>query len=295
MPKGLIPVYGEYSDGFWCGKDFFVGAYFFADYHSGSNDLDGQLKNIRPEKEALALAGFPYACLELGGGMLSNYGKRIRIDPEDLGSISLVKLGNGNNMPGYCMYHDGENPDGKLAALNLPDFPIKEYNYQAPLGGCGQVREHYHLFRQQNLFLRDFGSQLARMPAYMPEKRPSNNRDFATLRWAMRSDGRTGFLFFSNQQPYVPGVEMKDVQFQVRTKSESLLFPSQPLAIPSGVYGIWPVHLDCDGVLLDYATAQPLSIVRDRGEAWYFLAAQKGIPVEMSFTCADDQIRVDSC
>jgi hypothetical protein len=45
---------------------------------------------------------------------------------------------------------------------------------------------------------------------------------------------------------------------------------------------------------LDYATAQPLSIVRDRGEAWYFFAAQKGIPVEMSLACDDGKVRADS-
>jgi len=241
MPReGFIPVFGEYSDGYWGAdpKDY-RGCYFFGDFR-GSSVLSDQLKNTQPAETEL-FKRFPFVCLEVGSGMLSSYARRLRIVPADCDSIALIRIGNGNNLQGYCLYQGGENPDGRLSYLNLegpgPFFqvPVKDDDFQAPLGACGQVREHYHLYRQLNFLLHEFGSQLARMPAWFPEKMPSNNRDYSTLRWNMRSDGKSGFLFFCNQQPYF--TEKKDVQFQVQTKTGPLLFPSQPITIPVGING----------------------------------------------------------
>ena len=82
------------------------------------------------------------------------------------------------------MYQGGTNPDGKFSVLNeggrVEDFrevPIKDYDYMAPLGACGQVREHYHMLRQQHLFLKEWGSDLARMPACFPQKKPTGLRE----------------------------------------------------------------------------------------------------------------------
>ena len=62
------------------------------------------------------------------------------------------------------------------------------------------------------------------------------------------------------------------------------MIPSQPITVANGGYGIWPVNLDCDGVKLDYATAQPLCRLQDGNAVWYFLAALDGIPAELSLT-----------
>ncbi|MCX6877597.1 MAG: beta-galactosidase [Verrucomicrobia bacterium] len=298
MPKeGFIPVFGEYSDGYWGGtKENYRGCYFFGNFR-GSNVLNDQLQNTQPA-DMEACAKFPFVCLEVGCGMLSSYAKRPRIDFADCDSIAVVKLGNGSNLQGYCLYQGGDNPDGNKTYVNLEgpgpfnQVPVKDYDFQAPLGTCGQVRDHYHFHRKLNFLLHEFGPQLARMPAYFPEKMPANNQDYSTLRWNMRSDGNSGFLFLCNQQPYF--TEKKDVQFQVQTKAGPVLFPSQPINIPVGINAIWPVNLDCDGVMLDHATAQAMTVVRDQGEAWYFLAAHEGFPVEMSFACDDAKVQAAS-
>ena len=219
--------------------------------------------------------------------MMSSYGKRIKVDPANIASLALSKLGSGNNLPGYYMYQGGTNPDGKLPRLNEEQpnqLPIKDYDFQTALGACGQVREQYHLLRMQHLFLEDFGPALARMPAYFPEQTPTGLEDFAVLRWAMRSDGKSGFLFFNNQQPYVPLPEHPAVQFEVKTDAGPLTIPSWPVTIPSGSYGFWPVNMDCDGVVLAQATAQPLCrVTTEAGEAVYFFAALDGIAPELVF------------
>jgi beta-galactosidase len=294
-PTDLIPLFGAYVTGFWDGqleeyRKFFV----YSDIRD-NGDMGAQFVNTRPDRSG-NIERYPYACIEIGGGMQSSYGRRIKIDPHDMAAMAWVKTGCGSNMPGYYMYHGGVNPDGRLTTLNATgknSLPVKDYDFQAPLGACGELRPQYHLLRQQHLFLEDFGPALARMPALFPRKQPANLHDFSVLRWSVRSDGERGFLFFNNRQPEIPLPEHRDVQFVLRTAAGGdLRVPHRPVTIPSGSYGVWPVHLDCDGVLLEYATARPLCRLTEGGNSWYFFSAADGIPPELAFRC--DQAEVET-
>jgi beta-galactosidase len=288
LPRSdLIPLFGGYSDGFWGGSlEDYRREYVLTDVRA-VNDLGAQLTTKNPANAQL-IDQFPYACAEIGGGMMSSYDKRIKIDPNSIASLALSKLADGNNMPGYYMYQGGINPEGQLSTLqeDHPNrMPVKDYDFQAPLGLDGQVREHYHLLREQHLFLEQFGSSFARMVPFFPDVRPADLKDFDTLRWDIRSDGKSGFLFFNNQQPYQPLPEHKDVQFSVKTTAGTALVPRQPFDLPSGSYGIWPVNLDCDGVTLDYGTVQPLCRVADNTNSpVYFFAELPGIRCELALT-----------
>lgn len=281
--RGLLPVFGGYVEGFWGGRPENYRKEFFFTKIRTLNDLGAQFANKNPARADL-LENFPYACAEIGAGMISSYKKRIVIDPENVGALTVAKLGSGNNMPGYYMYHGGVNPDGKLSTLqeDRPNaMPVKDYDFRTALGASGEVREQYRLLREQHLFLRDFGDRLARMPAFFPEKIPSGTEDAGTLRWSVRSDGDSGFLFFNNRQPSLPLPDHHDVQFEIKTSRGSSLIPSKPITIPSGGYGIWPFSMDCDGVTLEYATVQPLcKVAGDDGECFFF-AALPGIRPEL--------------
>jgi hypothetical protein len=282
--KELIPLFGGYTDGFWGGSlEDYRKEFIFTNARAG-NTLGAQLVGRNTADNQL-ISQFPYACVEIGAGMMSSYTKRIKINSDAVAAMALAKLGCGNNLPGYYMYQGGMNPDGKLSTLqeDHPNpMPVKDYDFQTALGACGQVREQFHLLLEQHLFLQDFGAALARMPAYFPDRMPANLDDFDTLRWDMRSDGASGFLFYSNEQPHVALPEHKDVQFQVKTNAGTLLIPRRPVTIPAGSYGIWPVNLDCNGVTLEYATAQPLCrIDAGHGVAVYFFAALDGIDPEL--------------
>ena len=284
--KDLIPLFGGYCDGFWGGSlETYRKEFLFSPVRD-TGDLGAQMTDKNPASSRL-IAQFPYACVEIGAGMMSSYKKRIKIDPDAVAALALAKLGSGSNLQGYYMYQGGINPDGKLTTLeeDHPDqMPVKDYDFQTALGACGQVREQFHLLREQHLFLRDFGAKLARMTPFFPAKQPASLDDFETLRWDIRSDGTSGFLFFSNEQPYVPLPEHKDVQFQVKTAGGTLLIPRNPVTIRSGSYGIWPVNLDCDGVTLEYATAQPLCRVdAGGGVIVYYFTALTGIAPELVF------------
>jgi len=284
IPKeGLLPVFGGYVDGFWGGKPESYRKEFFFTKIRTLNDLGAQFVNRNPSRAEL-LELFPYACAEIGPGMMSSYEKRVLIDPEDVGAITVSKLGSGNNMPGYYMYQGGMNPDGRLSSLqeDHPNvMPVKDYDFQTALGACGEVREQYRILRQQHLFLGEFGARLARMTFFPPDKTPHGVGDSGTLRWAMRSDGGSGFLFLNNRQPGEPLPDHAGVQFSIRTINGPVTIPSEPITIPSGSYGIWPVGIDCHGVGLDYATVQPLCSVADGKEEAVFFSELPGVRPEI--------------
>jgi beta-galactosidase len=281
--KELLPLFGAYADGFWGGTiEKYRKSFEFTEVRD-DGDLGAQIVNTHPDRSN-NIELWPYACCEIGGGMMSSDAHRIKVDPEYIAAMALVKLGSGSNMPGYYMYQGGVNPVGKEGHLeeDHPNvMPVKDYDFQAPLGACGEERKQYGLLRKQHLFLEDFGGALAGMPAVFPEKRPVDLKDFATVRWSVRSDGEKGFLFFNNEQPLVPLPEHKDVQFSVKLKGKTVVVPRGPVTIPSGAYGIWPVNMDCDGVVVKYATVQPLCRMEEGGEAWYFFAETAGVKAEI--------------
>jgi hypothetical protein len=145
------------------------------------------------------------------------------------------------------------------------------------------LRGHYYLLRQQHLFLEHFGNRLAPMPAFFPEPPIVSLDDTQSVRWSVRSDGVSGFVFFNNHQRHQQLPPKVGVQFALRTRGGEVLLPQQPVTLPSGSYGLWPFNMDCAGVRLDYATAQPLcSTEHDRAQ-WFFFAAIDGIAPEFAF------------
>lgn len=285
IPKaGLLPLFGAYSDGFWGGSlEEYRSFFFFTDIRD-NGDMGAQTQNVNSWRNK-QFSEFPFACCEIGGGMMSSYYRRIKIVPELIAAMAMTRLGCGNNMPGYYMYHGGTNPKPGLHEHTPNLMPVMDYDFQAPLGACGQVRKHYSLLRMQHLFLQNFGETFARMPAFFPDRKPADKKDFDTLRWGVRADGQgNGFIFFSNLQPYIPLPEHKDIRFEMKTASGSLQVPKQAIAIPSGAYGIWPLNLNMQGAVLEYATVQPLCHVGgEDGVEVYFFTELPGIRAELKF------------
>lgn len=298
--EGLLPLFGGYADGCWeAGPNSFRSQYFFTPER---NSLDmgaiGPITNSWFADISERLVRYPYVCCEIGGGMPSSYERRVFVTPDDCAALSLVKLGSGNNLPGYYMYQGGINPDGKYSFLNenqavgnALDMPVKDYDFGAPLGRCGQLREHYFLFRKQHLFLEAWGDLLALMPAYFPSEKPSDIDDLDTVRWSVRSGGSRGFIFFNNHQRFHPLPEKEHVQFALKMAEGVCLVPQSPITLPAGGYGLWPVNMDCAGIDLAYATAQPLCRLDTMNEHWFFFAAIEGISPEFRFADEPEAIR----
>jgi hypothetical protein len=246
----------------------------------------GAVGALAPGNAAPASAVYPSLTCELGGGMMSSYHRRVLIYPQDTESLALVRLGSGVNLLGFYMYHGGQNPDGKLTYLNETqataywnDLPIKNYDFQAPIGEYGQPREHYHWLRQLGLFLHDFGPGLSAMSSRTPETP-------GPLNWAVRSDGSSGYLFVSHYQRLSPQPALQNVQFQIKLAGGDITVPSAPVAIPDNSRFFWPLNLDLGGIKLIYATAQPICQVDDRGTRYTVFKQTASVPAEFVFDAA---------
>lgn len=293
VPYGeILPLYGAYAEGFWDKTMAYMPgnywqAFVFRDERIDSNIAQDQQGTGRGEQQR-----YPYLTCELGGGMMTSYHRRILIDPMDVVSVAAVKIGSGSNMPGYYMYHGGTNPEGKLTTLmenqatsftNDNDMPVKTYDFQAPLGEFGQVREHYHLLRELHMFVNDFGSELAPMDAYINPDRVKNGKDAETLRWSVRSDGVGGFLFVNNYQRLLPMAAREKTQFDVKLSGSTLTIPSTPITVPANNYFIWPFNQTLGGAKLIYATAQAICRVQDGDTTYVVFKESAGVAPEFLF------------
>jgi len=283
--KGLLPLFGSYSIAFWYpqGKTSYRKSFVFTSVRDDKN-LGPALEDLNPARSAL-IGRFPYLCCEIGGGMMNAHAKRVKVEPDEIAAMALTRLACGNNMPGYYMYQGGINPTGRLSTLNetKPNaMPVMDYDFQAPLAATGLARPQFHSLRLQHLFVHDYGESLAAMRPVLPERIPAGLDDLSLPRWCLRSDGRSGFLFFSNYQPETAMPTHRGLQFQVSLPSGKTLLPSVPFDLPAGAYGFLPVNLDCHGATLRYATAQPVCHAETKDGHYYFFTELPGIPVEFS-------------
>lgn len=295
----MLPLHGGYAEGFWDRELTPMPGNYWRDFRfshqreasSVATDHFGAVE-MNDDEEA---RHYPFLTCELGGGMITSYHRRVLVDPRDILAIPVVKLGSGSNLPGYYMYHGGVNPESKTGLTlnerqatrntNYNDLPVKTYDFQAPIGEAGQVRPHYHLLRRLHTFLRDFGSTLATMPSVLPELRPGSKDDTQTLRWAARSDGRSGFLFINNHQRGLEMPAKPGVRFDLALAGGgSMQMPENPVTIPADSVCVWPFNLALEvDLTLAWATAQPLCRVEDRGVMHTFFAQAPGIPAEFAF------------
>ncbi|MDP9174444.1 MAG: beta-galactosidase [Planctomycetota bacterium] len=284
----LVPMYGGYAEGFWDkALTAMPGNYWQAFIFTAMRDT--------MEAPAKVDARYPFLTCELGGGMETSYHRRILVDPRDPAALELVKLGLGSNLAGFYMYHGGTNPPGGLSTLNENqatkltndnDMPVKNYDFQAALGAYGEIRPQYHLLRRMEMFLRNWGPIMAPMEPVIPKALPGRKNDTSVLRYSIRSDGKSGFIFVNNYQRLTPMPSKEGTQFQLKLVGGQLSIPQLPVTVPANSFFVWPFNLDVGGVTLVYATAQPVCQVADAGTEYTLFAQTTGVPTEFVFDAA---------
>jgi beta-galactosidase len=287
--RDVLPVFGGYADGFWWRSLLDLPPnpnYFFT--HIRCEELVGDdLRSKRPDIDATD-AAYPFLTAEMGGGMESSYHRRPRLSADDTAAMELVKLGSGVTGYGYYMFHGGTNPDGKKTTLQESqstgypnDLPVKSYDFQAPLGEFGQMNESFRVLKTIDLFLNDFGTSLASMTSYLPDRMPASKTDTSTPRVAARVQRDHGFIFLNNHARTYALPERKNFQVKLELPSGVLDVPRRPVDIPRDTYAVWPVNLDLGGTVLRYATAQLLCRLDD--PETYVFFAWPGISPEFAF------------
>lgn len=282
VPFGeMLPLYGDYADGFWerslkeTSGNYYK-AFNFKAFRSSTaiatEQLGQQKETVNKGDES-----YPYFTCELGGGMMTAYHRRPYVYPEDAYSMALVKLGSGSNLLGYYMYHGGTNPDGmtylhenqRTIATNYNDMPVKNYDFQAPLGEFGQTLPHYYMLRKLHLFMHDYAETLAPMDATFPCPQDIAKGEDGHLRWSYRSLGDSGFVFVNNYERLQNLSAKKNVRFELC----GMTFPRRPITIPANAMCIFPVNISG----IRYATAQ---IIAQR-DGKVYMEQIPGIPTEI--------------
>lgn len=296
LPAGeLLPLFGGYADGFWVATDApweeSFREHFFFSHRWDDPGIGADLRTTAAAQFNPAepqVSGFPAATCELGGGMATAYHRRPVLSGLDVAAVAHNKIGNGSAWQGYYMFAGGANPAGRPGLqesheTGYPnDMPTWDYDFGAPIGTSGSLGDGYKHLKRQHLFLQAFGETLAATTSSLPAVSPSDVHDSETLRWALRSDGTSGFVIISWHQPHEPLEDHPPVQFQVQLDERELVFPQDPVRIPAGTLAHWPVGLKIGGVTVDWATASPLTVLPGE-EPTLVLTAEKSIPVSLQF------------
>lgn len=262
LPDTLLPMFGGYPEAPWTGHTRPLDPNpncFFSHVRDDGNIGADLLGKISVSGKAPAYPT-PFMTCELGGGNQVTYHRRPLFTSPDVENLVLCKLGSGVNLVGYYMYTGGLNPIGNTTmqesrSTGYPnDCPVISYDFQSPIGDMGQMRESWFRLGRIHRFLRSFGEMLAPMTSVLPTEMPASLNDTETLRCAMRSDGKCGFLFVNNHIRLQKMPAHPAHTFTAAFAEETVSFT---VDIPEDCAFILPVNLTVGGVKMTAATAQP--------------------------------------
>lgn len=279
----VVPVFGGYCEAPWENHMNRLSPsphYFFNRMRNDSAIGTDLIAKTQSDGWQMPYERYPFATCELGGGIEVTHHRRPIIKPMDIYAVSLVKLGDGNNLVGYYMYHGGTNKIGELSTFNETkatgypnDYPILSYDFQAPLSEYGEVREQYGLLNMLHMFVNDFGEEFAPMIAVDSANSVAAD-DTNSLRYGMRTNGKSGFVFVNHYQRLT---ELADIENAV-VSAENVEFP--PIDVKGEVSFFMPFNMKMGDSVLEYATAQPLCKCDDT----YFFAEIPNIKAEYKFS-----------
>lgn len=281
VPKDLVPLWGGYAYRPWLfysyrGEHPATEEYIYQDFHK-----DGAVctNDFRPP---YAPESRPYACCEMGGGMMCSYYYRFQLPYKSVDAMANIKLGSGCNFLGYYMFQGGSNPVGKRGGfLNEGQVPKISYDYQAALGEFGQERESYRRLKTVHYFLASFGERLCGLQTVLPEGASQiEPTDLETLRFAVRTDGKRGFLFVNNFQDHRHMPDRKAEEVVLKLEGEMLTWR---FGIASEENAILPFHFDLDGIDLVQASAQPVARIAPEGDVTYVFMRPEGMEARFVF------------
>lgn len=260
-PDSMVPLWGGYAFRPWLfysykGEHPATEEYVYQDYHNNDVVCTSDFRPAyKPESR-------PYSCCEMGGGMTCSYYYRFQYPYKSVDAMANIKIASGCNFLGYYMFQGGSNPLGINGLyLNEGQVPKISYDYQAALGEFGQVRESYRRLKSIHYFAQAFGDKICALQTVLPEGASQiAPKDGKTLRYALRTDGKRGFLFINNYQDHFDLPDRRNEEIRLHLDGENLTWN---VSIAGEENAILPFHFDMDGIDLVQANAQAVTKVAD--------------------------------
>lgn len=282
-PGEMMPLWGGYSYRPWIfpvhqGEHPATDEYIYSDFHNNDQRECGEFKpRYLPEER-------PYACCEMGGGMLCTYHYRFRFAYKSVDAMANIKIASGCNFLGYYVFKGGTNPKGNAPEfLNEGQAPKLSYDYQAAIGEFGQLRESYKRLKPLHSFVNDFSGELCDTVTYLPEGAETiSPLDSDTLRYAVRMKEDRGFLFINNFQDHAVTKAKKDETVALELSGETIEIG--PISLAPDENCVLPFNMDLGGILLKYALAQPVAKWMEEDGACYLFMVPEGMEERFEFS-----------
>jgi len=272
----MMPLWGGYAFWPWIfyshkGEHPATPEYIYRDNH---NSKVTKTYNFEPMYKPEEM---PYACCEMGGGMMCSYNYRFKLDYQSVDAMANVKMASGCNFLGYYVFKGGTNPTGKTSKyLNEGQVPKLSYDYQAALGEYGQIRESYRRLKPLHMFAEAFKEELCVTKTVLPEgSQDIAPTDTKTLRYAVRVADNKGFIFINNYQDHAVAEAKKNCSITLELEHEEIVISD--LSIEKDENCILPFNLELGNVLLKYATVQPVTYLEAEGKKYYFFMKIEGM------------------
>lgn len=289
VPEAL-PLWGGYAYQPWLiaagAKEHpATGEALFRDHH---NNAVAPTPDFAP---AYRPEDYPYSCCEMGGGMQVWYPYRFTVPPASVEAMAVVKTAGGCNVLGYYMYHGGTNPRGRVTPfLNEHTSPQLSYDFQAPLGEFGRPREHFHRLRLLHSLLHTWQSWVAPLATVLPPgSQHLDPKDNAAVRWSLRTDGRQGLLFVTNFQDHWQRDALRGLSWELDTPTGPVRFPAEgEVGLAADESCVLPFRLPLGALVLESATAQPVTCVEAQGRRLWVFAAPAGMEAVFHFSAVLD-------
>lgn len=275
-PESMMPLWGGYAFRPWLfysyqGEHPSTEEYVYQDFHNNTIPCTNDFQpKYQPEEK-------PYACCEMGGGMTCSYNYRFILPYKSVDAMANIKMASGCNFLGYYVFQGGSNPLGKHGIfMNEGQVPKISYDYQAALGEYGQVRESYLRLKAIHYLASAFGEKLCGLKTILPEGASDiEPKDMKTLRYAVRTDGRHGFLFINNYQDHETMPEREGEEIEILLSDRAVTFKG--VSIAGDENAILPFYFDMHGIELVWATAQPVTYLEEKNRTTYVFMRPDGM------------------
>ncbi len=279
----LLPLTGGYPDAPWeRGTHPLEPNHRFA---ISAGRVDGEIgTDVDTKGTAGIYDGIPYACCEIGPGNQVTQHRRPRIGEKDGWGVGFAKFASGAAWLGYYMFCGGANPNDRLLQesrfTGYPnDYPIIDYDFQAPISRYGVCRPHADRLRLLHLFIREFDPDISTKQAFFPVWPSSDPKDVSFLKCSVRADSRgSGYFFAGSYEKGLTYPDFDDVDVTFTVGGNTIDLPR--IRVRSGAMFFYPFNMDIGSVHFDYILAQPIVKTRREGETvCYFVECEGVSPV----------------
>lgn len=283
----FLPTMGGYPDAPWMmGKTALKpNNRFSITAAKTEGEIGGDLFKNNSEQKG-AFDDVPYAMCETGPGNQVSQHRRPYISEKDGYGVGFAKFASGVNWLGYYMFCGGANPNDRLMQENRltgypNNYPIIDYDFQAPISRYGVCRAHGDRFRLMHLFISNFDNEICTKQAYFPKWKSSNPNDISFLKCSIRADeNASGYYFASTYEKGLKYNDFKDVNVAFKINDKIINLPS--IDVKAGTMFFYPFNIKLGSVSFDYILAQPIVKTKTDGKTVCYFAECEGISPKCS-------------